>query len=836
MRKTTRLGVALAALLLPLPLSAAVPCGTGTLDFTHGSDTPQTGTLFNVGQKVILTAQAVGVAPSLYTWTVAGPGLRDYNERIGSTSTSSAVIPWSTTPLPPTLTGASISFYWKPSPTTQVHPSNGGPVNRQVTLVATLSGGGTCTVVRTFSVERNATDATKQAVDFYTSTHRAAGEPNAQKGVVIDDHAEWHSVPATQLLPFLPWHREFIARFDHWLAEFGYPAVEPWDPGTPIPVGPDIDHAVRQTTYAPAANRIPTWFTMAGGAPAASGGQKRLFAYTSLMSFSDDFEYNWHPTPHCNVGPFNNFGPDIFASMCYFSSPKDPLFFRWHKFVDHVYANYCGVRSLTCAPGPAPASDAWIGDNAADIAANGATPSPAPHYISPDVWNRTSSAACTPVVNRPGRPTDPPRDCGSGADHENPVAGVTNFLYATLRNDRPGAAMVGYVEVAIYVANASSGLAWPTDFGGAPAGIPLPETRQFITLNLQPGQSVDIGPLPWTPPNPSPSDHWCAYIRVLSVQAPLGLTETASVDANTGGSNSIAWKNLKIVTVGPPVPPGSGGVGAQGADRAAFIVRNTATRTAQVELAIELPERFARAGAVQVDLGRLAARWVQAGARGEGIRRRGDSLWVTGRRAVIAGIPMQPREAQGITMRFQSAERMGRDEDVLVTQRVNGVMAGGMQFRLRDARPGGGRADSLADLRVSVQGPAEARAGEDLSARVRLAGSNAGGAPADGTAEGGSAGYMIDLVLSPDSALAVRPATFSPTYQPGVLLRGGRVSNTRRLAPGATAEYPVGAVIPADTPPGRYCLGAVIDPLERVGEASERNNTACHWIRVLPPR
>src|SRR5215210_5202159 len=101
----------------------------------------------------------------------------------------------------------------------------------------------------------------------------------------------------------------------------------------------------------------------------------------------------------------------------------------------------------------------------------------------------------------------------------------------------------------------------------------LPESRQFITLNLEPGQVTDIGPLPWTPPSPSPSDHWCIYIRVLSVQeAPL--VEGANVDTNVANSNSIAWRNLKIVQPG------------QEKKSAQFIVRNI--RAGEERLVLQL--------------------------------------------------------------------------------------------------------------------------------------------------------------------------------------------------------------------------------------------------------
>jgi len=58
-------------------------------------------------------------------------------------------------------------------------------------------------------------------------------------------------------------------------------------------------------------------------------------------------------------------------------------------------------------------------------------------------------------------------------------------------------------------------------------------------------------------------------------------------------------------------------------------------------------------------------------------------------------------------------------------------------------------------------------------------------------------------------------------------LKGGRVSRTADLAPGAFRQYAVGAGIPADTPPGDYFLCATVDPGGAVPESNEGNNTTC---------
>jgi hypothetical protein len=668
--------------LIAMQISAsAVPCSTGTLDFTATSNLPFTGTTFNVGQSVTLTAQITGFTPSSLAWSIDGPHIKDYDERVGTVS--SGAIAWSTTPLSPAdLSASPVSFYWKPD-ASQIHPLAGGPVTRNVTLTATV-GATTCTATRTYSVERNSTDVSKQAEDYFTSNHKAPTEPNNLKGLVIDYHMEWHTVVGSRLLEFLPWHREFLARFNSWRTEFGYPPIIPWYPGNPIPTGTDINHSPRLASFDPDVNRLPTWFSIAGGSTTGgAASEKRLADYTNLNDMSDDLEFSYHGQVHCDIGP------NVFGGMCNFSSPKDPIFFRWHNFVDLIYMNYCGLKGLACAPGQPPQTDAWMADNPADLANNGTPPSPSPHYISPDIWNRTSLATCSP--------TDPltgvVRNCGTSADHENPIAGAPNFLYATLRNDRPGATMSIYVEVAVYIAHASTGLSWPTSFGGDPDGA-LPETRQFITLNLAPGQTTSIGPVPWTPPPPSPSDHFCLYVRVLNVQE-TPATEGTNIDLNTRDSNSIAWRNVTIVN-----PPGPGL--APSRSTATFTVRNIRKERAPVDLEILVPQRLlAQRARVELLLSpKLAQRWIESRGTldgfGEGrelyhpnmytrpeLLRRG--LLINQPKATLRGIVLAPQEEAAVTVRVTATDAR-ENHDILIQQRFREQVEGGILVQVRPAR------------------------------------------------------------------------------------------------------------------------------------------------------
>lgn len=668
------------ALLFPVtPLAAQVPCAGGTLAINATSDTPLTLPAFNVGQQATLTAVASGFTASSYAWTIPGPHIKNYNEDLGTRSNAATPIPWSTTSLTAAdLAAPSVTLYWKPS-AAQTHPNTGGPEPRTVSLVVTPTGGGSCTVTATYMIERNLTDPDRQPEDLYTSTHRAPTTTNPLDGNVIDEHMYWHQFvgggPAGSWIQFLPWHGYFLRRFNEWRAEFGYPPVAPWYPGRPLPTGPAYDHtgSLRQAGYDPAANRIPTYYTIAGGT-ATNVGHTRLGQYTSLDEFSNSFEFSYHGQVHCNIGTiiggfFDTSGPG-FGSMCNASSPKDPMFWRWHGFIEVMHRNYCRLSSATCFGPMEPAADPWMGDNAADIAAGGTVPSSSPLWLSPDVWNRRNEVtdpACVPTgpageLHTVGGMV---RECGSSSDHENPVTGSTNYLYGTIRNTRPGSARTVYAEVAAYIANAATGLAWPADF------TMLAESRQFLTLYLEPGQESDIGPIPWIPPSPSPSDHWCLYLRVLTVQeAPA--TEGPDISTNVAQSNSIAWRNLKVV------PAGSGMA------RSRFIVRNIREQAERIGLEFEVAPELMQNGRVVMQLGPALRRAFHAADRQlEGMRPLGDSaLVLVAPKARIEGVPLRPRQGGAVELVIRSRRGTMAEGDILVTQHSSRGVDGGTVLRV----------------------------------------------------------------------------------------------------------------------------------------------------------
>ncbi len=689
------LRVLLCALLLvacayAIPASAS-PCSSGgSLSVTAASDsltlTPAVATTFNFGEHVVLAASATGFSIASYTWSIDGPTIKDYNEDLGTEQSPplATALAWSTTPLTASdLSQGSVSFYWVPA-AGQMEPNN-GPFARNVTLAVTKVGGGTCSVTMPYSVGRNESDMTKQAEDFYTSNHRAPTATNPLDGHVIDEHIFWHAnIDGNQSafpawMSFLSWHGELVRRFDLWRQEFGYNTVAPWYPGRALPAGPQFDVTPSlRLTYNPDNNRIPTYYTMTGGLTHDSGGELRLADYGTLNAFTTSFEGGFHGQVHCDIGAVmggNSFfetSGTSFGSMCLASSPKDPMFWRWHGFIDTLYRNYCKLHPSSCsAPSPAdPSADPWMADNPTDVTDNGTVPSPGTHWISPDVWNRlapVTTPACVAPVDGYGDQVTAGgvvRNCGSSADHQNPVSGVTNYLYGTLRNTRPNAPRVVYAEVAVYYALASSGLTYPANF------TMIPETRQFITLYLEPGTTTSIGPIPWVPPPVPPlNDHYCLYLRVLSAQATPPV-EGLGIDTDVAGNNDLAWRNIKVVAPGDTSPPGF------------FIVRNIGIKTEPLTLQLEIAPSLS-SGVVRITLDETLARALHdGGGRIDGLKPEGKNTYlVTSPKAAFLGLLMAPREEGHVAIELGPTSPSTQG-DITFTQISSRGVDGGVTIRI----------------------------------------------------------------------------------------------------------------------------------------------------------
>ena len=289
----------------------------------------------NVGQLAQFTATATGVSKPTYQWTVDGDIIKEYSESVDGA--------WGTMPMQETdFQNSTIAFYWKPDPS-QRYPSNAGVVPRRVAVTVT-DGDQTCQDEIMVNVERNESDISRQAEDYYDSNHG---------GIVLRQHSGWHMVnsfraPGYSGSLFFDFHREYISRFNSWRAEFGYPSLSVWDPASSgPPTDPSSNHGARDGSYTPQPR--PSWFTTAGGGGArppnilpCEGGTS---GETRLADFPADRQLlgcavtsPWHNGVHVQIGE------DMAEAR---TAPQDPVFWQWHNYVDGVSQARLGLTPAT---------------------------------------------------------------------------------------------------------------------------------------------------------------------------------------------------------------------------------------------------------------------------------------------------------------------------------------------------------------------------------------------------------------------------------------------------------------------------------------------------------
>jgi hypothetical protein len=193
---------------------------------------------------------------------------------------------------------------------------------------------------------------------------------------------------------FFDFHRLYLAHFDAWRDLFGYPRIIAWDLTTPIPLGVEINHTNRNQSAEPL--ELPPWFKYQLGAEGQENrtivfvrsfpGQNQLpqghpladselkLRFVGPLPPGHDFEFlNGHTAPMCEEMDYpqassgyplvqnalNDFEPNQILLGCALTnpfhdsnhdeiagdtgdmgsiehSPRDPLFWRFHKFVDNV--------------------------------------------------------------------------------------------------------------------------------------------------------------------------------------------------------------------------------------------------------------------------------------------------------------------------------------------------------------------------------------------------------------------------------------------------------------------------------------------------------------------
>lgn len=165
-------------------------------------------------------------------------------------------------------------------------------------------------------------------------------------------------------------------------------------------------------------------------------------------------------------------------------------------------------------------NDIWIKTGTND---DGSLPAPSPFWNSQDI-----------VVDSPTNGWSPPSPFPT---HENPEFGSTNRVYIRVRN--LGCEDANNVTVRLYWADPSAGIPWPPGWN-------------FIgenTISTIPNNGVEVTSINWTPTGTA-FGHRCLLATIECNTDPISIH-------NPIWDNNVAQKNVNIVNLDPPIPPGS---------------------------------------------------------------------------------------------------------------------------------------------------------------------------------------------------------------------------------------------------------------------------------------
>lgn len=224
---------------------------------------------------------------------------------------------------------------------------------------------------------------------------------------------------------------------------------------------------------------------------------------------------------------------------------------------------------------------------------------------------------------------------------------------------------------------------------------PFYDTAPLTIPPMQPNEEVVLE-IPWYPPNPasfgsmSNPGHVCLIARIeTTTTSPFGMTtaETNDINFNTRQNNNIAWKNVTVVDTFPgPFM------------RVMFLMRNiypdAITTALRLGALLDRQGRpFFDLGTVRIDLGqRLYELWRAGGSKGRGVEDlRNGQLRVTQPDAVLEGISLKPNETLPVQLTFElrrdyrptkRGERIVYDVVQIGTPRDPRAIVGGVRYEV----------------------------------------------------------------------------------------------------------------------------------------------------------
>ncbi|WFE41035.1 hypothetical protein [Micromonospora sp. WMMD998] len=271
-------------------------------------------------------------------------------------------------------------------------------------------------------------------------------------------------------------------------------------------------------------------------------------------------------------------------------------------------------------------TDVYIRDVAADVGIQ-------PHSLNP-LWASPDIKVCPTAV-----------EC---AVSQNPIVGVTNYIFVKLRNPGPYGTGTSSGVLRVYRTTPGGGAVWPTHW------------TQIGAMNVTAFAGTTTVTIPWNGvPGPG---HFCLLARWVSATDPMTF-EGPDIGTNTRNNNNIAWRNVdsvRLVAGGPAIVR-------------PFAIGNSLTVETKNDLVFTQPgESIQRVGGrVVVDLGpTLFERWQAGGKVGTGVREVGKTQVevVEPAKASLGNLVLKPGERVEFSLAF-AAETVSDKEIALdVTQ------------------------------------------------------------------------------------------------------------------------------------------------------------------------
>lgn len=273
--------------------------------------------------------------------------------------------------------------------------------------------------------------------------------------------------------------------------------------------------------------------------------------------------------------------------------------------------------------GVAPAQDVYIDDGR-----HGEYQYQPVHWENQNVWNR--------------------RYADAGTLHEDPWLNRTNYAYTRVRNR--GTQTATGVVVKAYNTDPGAGLVWPDNWRAM-------TTAQLNVPDIPPGGEVVVGPFSWTP---TVADHECLLMIATSSGDPsnvssFGAGESIAEWRLVPHDNNCAQRNVHPIAAGA----GLEGIVAELEGRS-FAVHNPFDDKASIEVQIALPAVLSERGWDVVTTNEGGSRFALAPG--------------TRRQVTLSVKPGKDLSAEEV--------RAAEQRDVLVSVTGNGILMGGMTYRL----------------------------------------------------------------------------------------------------------------------------------------------------------